>query len=417
MVYQVDQVDRIALLRQAALDLRGYEVSAALNHEFALVWQSLDSLVSDSTWHGSVPRTLSSHPLLRSVSRFPPVGRKVQSPFGQFDMGNWSWVFVGRHDTLWATIDPAAVAAAVERIDSDFEFRGASPLPGEHPWGFDPMPVRPRADLPVAIEHDRHRAVVMFASEGAFFLLLIVVGVYLIYRTVRKSAELGRRQHNFVSAVTHELKAPLASVKLYAETLLRPEIGPAQEREFLDRMLQDIARLDHLVDNTLLAGRLEEKGFHLDLKPADLSRAITEYENGLKGYLERHRFALACQIEPGIQAVIDYDALRRVVECLIENAVKYSGDAGKGELTLARVGTKAMLSLKDSGVGIPANELDKVFGAFYRVGDEMTRQIKGTGLGLYLVREIVAAHGGDVSIASAGPGQGTTVKVELPASG
>jgi two-component system, OmpR family, phosphate regulon sensor histidine kinase PhoR len=415
IVYQIRQADRLAELRQAELDLRGLQVTAALNEKFAKLWHEIDEMVADSAWKGAVPHELTNHPLVRSVSRFPAIRWRTQSSFGQYGVDNWTWTFFGLRDTIWVTINPAAAAAAAEALDPRFDFRGAAPFPGDLAFPLDPPPVLPKVEVMEQLARDRHRVIVMFASEGTFFLLLTLVGVYLIYRTIRKSAELGRRQHNFVAAVTHELKAPLASVKLYAETLLRPEIQAPQQKEFLERMLQDVSRLEHLIDNTLMAGRLEEKGFHLDLKPADLSVAVSEYERGLRGYLERHHFVLSSHIEPGLRSVFDYDAMRRVVDSLVENAVKYSGDSGHGELSLRRDGDHAVLEITDHGTGIPADQLDRVFNAFYRVGDEMTRQIKGTGLGLFLVREIVAAHGGEVELTSDGPGKGTTVRVELRA--
>jgi signal transduction histidine kinase len=165
-----------------------------------------------------------------------------------------------------------------------------------------------------------------------------------------------------------------------------------------------------------MAGRLEEKGFHLDLRPGDLSEDVAEYVKGLRGFLDRHKFKLQSDIEAELRVVTDYDAMRRVVESLVENAVKYSGDRREALLALKRDGKSVKLTVTDYGNGIPTDQIDKVFNAFYRVGDEMTRQIKGTGLGLYLVREIVAAHGGESAIASKGENQGTVVTITLPSA-
>jgi two-component system phosphate regulon sensor histidine kinase PhoR len=416
MVYQIGQADHISRMESAQLDLEAHQLVVEMNDELGTLWFRLDSLVSDTAWSGAVPRQLAKHSAVRKVSRTPMVRRSIQMEWGRYDVANWSWAFYGPVDSLYIEVDAVWAASMVEHTNPDFEFRGGAPFPGHMPWSFDPLPVRPTQARLDRIEDDRKSAIVMFASEGTFFVLLIVVGVYMIYRTVRKSAELGRRQHNFVAAVTHELKAPLASVKLYAETLSRPEITSDQRNEYLQRMLQDVARLEHLIDNTLMAGRLEEKGFHLDLKAGDLSQDMAEYVKGLKGFLDRHDFTLQTNIESDIQAVTDYDAMRRVVESLVENAVKYSGDRREAQLALKRDGKHAKLTVTDYGNGIPTDQIDKVFNAFYRVGDEMTRQIKGTGLGLYLVREIVAAHGGEAAIASKGENQGTVVTITLPAA-
>jgi signal transduction histidine kinase len=387
-----------------------------LNEELGDLWSQLDSLVADTAWRGATPRKLGSHPAISDLSGTPFIRRSIQSPWGQYELASWSWAFFGTQDSLYVEINSSWVNSRVERANPDFEFRGGAPFPGSMPWRFDPLPIRPTQARLDEIENQRKDAIFMFASEGTFFVFLIVVGVYMIYRTVRKSAELGRRQHNFVAAVTHELKAPLASVKLYAETLSRPEIDSEQRNEYLQRMLQDVARLEHLVDNTLMAGRLEEKGFHLDLKSGDLSEDVAEYVKGLRGFLDRHDFKLESDIEADIRVVTDYEAMRRVVESLVENAVKYSSDRREALLALKRDGKSVKLTVTDYGNGIPTDQIDKVFNAFYRVGDEMTRQIKGTGLGLYLVREIVAAHGGEAAIASKGENQGTVVTITLPSA-
>jgi two-component system phosphate regulon sensor histidine kinase PhoR len=413
MVYQIGQADHLTRLQNAQLELEGHQLVVTMNDEVGALWFQLDSLVSDTAWKGAIPRQLTGHPAVGRIAGVPFLRRTIQSDWGRYDVANWSWAFQGPKNSLYIEINASWVSSMVERTNSDFEFRGGAPFPGPMAWGFDPLPVRPTQARLDELESERKSTIIMFASEGSFFVLLIVVGVYMIYRTVRKSAELGRRQHNFVAAVTHELKAPLASVKLYAETLARPEITIEQRNEYLQRMLQDVARLEHLIDNTLMAGRLEEKGFHLNLEPGDLSQDVGEYVKGLRGFLDRHEFKLQTDIEADIRVVTDYDAMRRVVVSLVENAVKYSRDRREALLALKRDGKSVKLTVTDYGNGIPTDQIDKVFNAFYRVGDEMTRQIKGTGLGLYLVREIVAAHGGEAAIASKGENQGTVVTITL----
>ena len=147
-----------------------------------------------------------------------------------------------------------------------------------------------------------------------------------------------------------------------------------------------------------------------------MSEDVAEYVKGLRGFLDRHDFKLQSDIEAELRVVTDYDAMRRVVESLVENAVKYSGDRREALLALRRDGNSVKVTVTDYGNGIPTDQINKVFNAFYRVGDEMTRQIKGTGLGLYLVREIVAAHGGESAIASKGENQGTVVTITLPSA-
>jgi two-component system phosphate regulon sensor histidine kinase PhoR len=415
LIIQVRDTDRIARIETDRLELRGQQAVMELNLHYGQLWRTVDSALHDPAWTGALPRSFRNDPAILRVTHGPPPTRSVQTPFGNVKANVWTWLMSGPNDSVWVLLDPIHPVDFLERNAPDYEFTGVPPDPAIVPWTDELSPVRPRAEMLEAIAEERRGALVMFASEGSFFVILIILGAYLIYRSVRQSADLRRRQRNFIASVTHELKAPLASVKLYAETIGRPEVGADDRRAYLDRMLEDIDRLVHLIDNTLMAGRLEEKGFHLKLKRTDLSRDVQEYVRGFRGFLDRQKFTLTTEIEEGVAVIADYDAMRRVLESLIENAVKYSDSRREALLRVAREGEHVRITVQDYGVGIPAAEVERVFDAFYRVGDEMTRTIKGTGLGLYLVREIVAAHGGTVQLHSDGPGQGVTATVTLRA--
>jgi signal transduction histidine kinase len=414
IIFQIGETHRIGELRRAAVEMQALKQHVALSEHYGGLWWTLDSLVRADDWQGAVPRRIMDDPSLLGVHRVPPPTRKVQTPFGQVTTNVWTWSFYGMSDSLFVVLDPVYPDNYLKRAAPELEFSGPAPAQGRRSWSAYPSAVRPRSAALEAIDNQRRHTILMFASEGGFFVLLVILGAYLIYRSVRHSADLRRRQQNFIAAVTHELKAPLSSVKLYAETLERPEIEPSDRARYIERMLDDITRLEQLVDNTLMAGRLEQREFHLELKPTDLSRDVGEYVETLRGFLDRHQFQLRTDIQPDLEAVTDYEAMRRVVSSVVENAVQYSDTRREADLQLRRDDAQILLTVRDYGVGIPADDVDKVFGAFYRVGDEMTRRIKGSGLGLYLVREIVAAHGGQVRAKSEGPGRGTTITIRLP---
>jgi len=413
IVFQIGESKRVSELEWGLLGTAREAVRMQLTEQYREVWRAIDSVARLSEWDGALPRSLINHPTVERVSRTQPVRKVYGTPLGKASMDDWTWRLKVGDDSLFVILKPSFPEDFLQRNARTFEFAGVAPRPGWEPWPKTGNPVSVIQAEAARIERDRRRSVFMFASEGSFFVVLVILGAYLIYRTVRQSAELRRRQQNFIAAVTHELKAPLASVKLYAETLERPNLERDQQVRYLGRMLEDVVRLETLIDNILLAGRLEQKGFHIKVRRSNLSRDLAEYLEAMRGTLERNRFELRTRIEPDLEAMTDYDAMRRVVDGIVDNAVKYSGERKEAELTLCADGDTIVLQVKDYGAGVPQEERERVFDAFYRVGDEMTRRIKGTGLGLYLVREIVAAHGGDVKLESPGNGRGTTVTVTL----
>lgn len=413
LIFHMRDARMLAELKQAELRSEAYLLDETLGRHYASLWYVLDSTVHHKDWNGALPRVVKVDPAFLRSGVFPPVGRRSKGAFGDVDATFWTWSFLDVEPNLFYELDQIYPGKIISRNSTNLRFSGHAPSPGVNPW-----PAKRRAVEidPIAldeIEDELQRVFVMFASESLFFVFLIVMGSYLMYRTVRQSADLRRQQQNFIAAVTHELKTPLSSIKLYAETLERPEIGREDQKTYLNRMLQDLTRLEELIDDILQVGRFQQKSSRLNLKPTDFSRDLSEYVDTMQGYLSRNDFTLSTQIEPGLKAVTEYDAMRRVVACLVENSVKYSDSKRKADLALRSVDGQIELSVTDYGVGVPAEETEKVFQAFYRVGDEMTRKIVGTGLGLYLVREIVALHGGSVTLQSDGPGKGTTVTIRL----
>src|SRR5512133_1264842 len=219
-------------------------------------------------------------------------------------------------------------------------------------------------------------------------------------------------QKDFIAQVTHELKSPLASLRLHIETIRLRRPSPPRLETFLDTMLGDADRLGGLIDNLLATNRLEQRGTRLHLVPLDLSELVTAYLRPRQFSLP-HAGKMSLSIEEDLYVQGEADSLETVLRNLIENAVLYSDGAPVIDVTLKRDGYFAQLSVSDQGRGIERKDLKRVFGMFYRARRKH-ENIRGSGLGLYIVQTIVRLHGGTVWIESAGAKQGSTVHIRLP---
>jgi signal transduction histidine kinase len=263
---------------------------------------------------------------------------------------------------------------------------------------------------------DRRHAI-MFASEGAVFLLALLAGVFLIYRALAQQVRLHQMRTTFLSAVTHELKSPLASIRLYLETLEAGRVPDEKQGPIVAKMLDDVSRLERLVTDLLRAGELESgrlKPRSEDLDVVDLTSVARGVVDDARARLLEPGDELTAFLGPGVPVEGDRQLIRSVVENLLENAVKYSPAPRRIEVHAATRGGSAVLRVSDRGIGVDPDTAESLFEPFHRGGDELTRRAKGTGLGLFLVRGICEAHGGSCEVASAGPGQGTTVTCRLP---
>ncbi|MGE3511035.1 MAG: sensor histidine kinase [Vicinamibacterales bacterium] len=256
---------------------------------------------------------------------------------------------------------------------------------------------------------------------GILVFPLIIVGVVLntifLVREIRRN-----EQHDaFINAVTHELKTPVASIRLYLQTLQSRRIEESRRQEFYQVMLEDSDRLLQTIEQVLRAGQGGTRLKHRQFAPVDLRQLVTDcltlartrhhLGSDALAYEER----LATDTPPRILG--DEDDLRAAVSNLVDNAIKYSGPQPQVVVELVHTDTEqATLRVRDKGVGIPQTELKRIFRRFYRVPDLVTTQVKGTGLGLFIVRSVIARHGGKVFAESAGPGQGSTFTVQLPAA-
>jgi signal transduction histidine kinase len=248
---------------------------------------------------------------------------------------------------------------------------------------------------------------------------LIITGVVLntifLVREIRRN----ERHDAFINAVTHELKTPVASIRLYLQTLQTREIDDSTRREFYQVMVEDTDRLLGTIEQVLRAGRLGARIRHASRAPVDLSvivqdcLALARTRHHLPEDALTYRESLVNGFTPRVLG--DEDELKAAVSNLVDNAIKYSGSQVRVAVELDQPEVaQATLRVRDEGVGISAAELKRIFKRFYRIPGAVAVRVKGTGLGLFVVRSVIRRHGGKVFAASEGPGRGSTFTVQLP---
>jgi signal transduction histidine kinase len=253
---------------------------------------------------------------------------------------------------------------------------------------------------------------------GLVFFVLIITGVVLnttfLVREIRRN-----EQHDaFINAVTHELKTPITSIRLYLETLKSREVDDARRAEFYDIMLADSDRLLRTVEQVLHAGRTAHQRRPADVSLVDLGQLVRECLD-----LARLRYGLGAEAlrydespaAAGAGVAGDREELRTAVSNLLDNAVKYSGEDVSVAVELAAPDERLVaVRVTDRGIGIHRNQLKRIFKRFYRVPGHFMARFKGTGLGLFIVRSVVERHGGRVFAESEGLGRGSTFTIQLP---
>lgn len=250
---------------------------------------------------------------------------------------------------------------------------------------------------------------------GVVFFALIITGLVLntifLIREIRRNEQ----QDAFLNAVTHELKTPIASIRLYLETLKTRKLTEENRSQFYDVMLMDTSRLLTTVEQVLQASRTKDRNRLLNISDIDAAELLKECIG-----IIRSRYNLEDELkfsEPSTAITIsgDRSELQTVLTNLLDNAVKYSGESIKVMIKLTDINKRfTEILIKDSGVGIQPAELKRIFKRFYRVPNLSTQKAKGTGLGLHIARTIVKKHGGDIFVESKGENRGTTFIVRLP---
>ena len=251
--------------------------------------------------------------------------------------------------------------------------------------------------------------------EGLLMLIAVLAGVYVLFLYWRRQAKLYLQQRTYISQLTHELKSPLASIQLHLETVKLRTLPKEKLDGFIDTMLSDTDRLNVLTSNLLMATRIEFRQLGEKAKRIDFSKFVAEYLERKSGDLPEGG-RITSDVEPGIFAVIDVEGMEMALRNLLENALLYSPVSPEIRVTLRRSGKQCLLDCQDNGKGLRKNELGRIFDMFYRVRTP-GENIRGTGLGLYIVKSVVNAHGGKISVESPGPGLGCTFRISLPLPG
>ncbi len=250
----------------------------------------------------------------------------------------------------------------------------------------------------------------MLFGEGSVFIFILLLGVLFILRAFKSERELARQQENFVLSITHELKTPISSVKLYLQTLQKRELDSEKRNEIYDRSLTEINRLDGLVSNLLLTRSIENATFFMNKQSIELASFIqSKVELLQKSILRDHLVEL--ELTP-INFPVDTIGFESILINILENAAKYSTKKSTVHIQLTENKDVITLIIKDEGIGIEKAMREKVFSKFYREENEMTRKSKGTGLGLYITKYLVEQHNGQIQLEENLP-QGLKVSIQL----
>jgi signal transduction histidine kinase len=261
------------------------------------------------------------------------------------------------------------------------------------------------------IQNFQLRKTKQFIGEGLTFLFLFLLGAIYVYRSLLKQLRYSNQQQNFMMAVTHELKTPIAISHLNIETLLKRDLDNKQQNKLLEATLKETKRLDTLSNNILLASQLDMGQYETNQQELDLSKLIKE---ACQSFQERFPMRLLDTfIEASIFIQGEALLIQMLVNNLLDNANKYSPSNTPIAVHLQREQQQLILTVKDLGIGIPVNDREKIFEKFYRVGAERTRSSKGTGLGLYLCKKIAAFHHANLQV-KPNEGQGSIFTVTFP---
>lgn len=248
--------------------------------------------------------------------------------------------------------------------------------------------------------------------------LILLIGLSfitaLIFRHLNVQLRLNKLYDNFIGNVTHELKSPLSSIQLYLETLKHRNVPPEKTKEFVDIMIKDTDRLQRLINSILEISVQEKKKFPQDFKVFNAYAIVKELvDEACENFrVEKENYLVTG--ESSCEIVASREALKVVFDNLVDNSVKYSATDAKINVSLNCNPKKVIILFTDHGIGIEQKEQKKIFNKFYRIYNKEIPNVKGTGLGLYRVREIIKAHEGKITVLSEGMDKGSTFKIELP---
>lgn len=250
--------------------------------------------------------------------------------------------------------------------------------------------------------------------SGLVLLTAILIGMYLIFIYLNKQLNLTKLYDNFIGNVTHELKSPLASIQLYLETLNTRDLARGKQKEFIALMMKDAKRLNSLINSILSISGLEQKQIAHDFEIHDADFLIRKLISESVQQLKVNKSAVTISGSAICQCVIDRNALKIVIDNLIDNAIKYSHKNVKLSIELSCVQKAFVVKFIDQGIGISLKDQKNIFKKFHRINNPSSPNVKGTGLGLYWVNEIIKYHGGKITVFSEGFNKGSTFIINLP---
>ncbi|GAB4334480.1 MAG: HAMP domain-containing sensor histidine kinase [Calditrichia bacterium] len=250
--------------------------------------------------------------------------------------------------------------------------------------------------------------------SGVVMMIVVLVAIYFIFIYLTRQIHLTRLYDSFIASVTHELKSPLASLQMYLETFQMRDLPEENRREFVNLMIRDVERLKRLINRVLDVSAMEQHkmAYNFSWQPADrlFSRLIADSVRDLK----LPEKAIHLGPLPTAPIYADADALKIAVDNILENALKYSPDRFQVDITASLNRNFLILKFRDYGIGIPESEQKRVFDKFFRSREKDLPNVKGTGLGLYLTREIVRSHKGKIWVEGHGPGKGSSFFLQFP---
>lgn len=263
-----------------------------------------------------------------------------------------------------------------------------------------------------ALQSQKNKRVYMIVGEGTVFLLILLFGIHQVRKSVRKEQELTQQQNNFILSISHELKTPIAASKLQLQTLLKHDLEREKQLPLLNNAIKETDRLNKLVENVLLVSKMENNHLSINKENINVSELLEQtVHRYFEMYLENQWLTL--NIEKNCVTNCDKDYLPSIFINLIENAIKYSNDNLSITVNLKTINGQIVFSVADNGIGIPDNEKENIFQKFYRIGNEETRNTKGTGIGLFIVKQICDAHEAKITIENNKP-TGSIFKIAFP---
>ncbi|MEN9973871.1 MAG: hypothetical protein RIS20_2218 [Bacteroidota bacterium] len=258
--------------------------------------------------------------------------------------------------------------------------------------------------------HEYSRRVWMIIGEGSVFMVLLFLGIWKMRRVILKEIGLTQRQSNFLLSITHELKTPISSVKLFLQTLLKHDLPEEKKTDLLKKALDENERLSLLIDNILHASRVENKS----LQAVNSDLPFNQLVSSIVDRFHKRYLLEFIQVETTEQISIHADAfiLEMIIVNLLENACKYAGIDANITVYFYKKGATFIFGVKDEGLGIPSDERESIFEKFYRIGNEETRQKQGSGLGLFIAAEFAQLQGATITCKENIP-KGTVFEVTL----